>query len=289
MQLGPRGKRIYFLIVSMVFGGAIVAVSVINGRGPLAQQEDMLRPPFSASTAVYFQRSVFRPSKMLFSDTLHYYIAPPRTAGRAGQLYPLVLVLHDDAGAAPAARYLLHPRLAVFYPAFVVVPQIPEHENWAVAGGAKVRFGADALSRADMALALVQDLIEKIPVDPTRVYVIGCGDGGTGVFRAVKTFPELVTAGIAMSGRWPVAEAAHLAKTPIWILHGQYDTHTPAYYMQNLSTHIRSAGGDVRFTAIPKMRRDCHDPRLYMNAIWSWLFAHQRADQLPPQSVPSVQ
>lgn len=289
LAMEPLGKKIYFLVIVLVFGGAIVAVSILNGRGPLAPHEEMRRPPFAPTTAAYYRQAVFRPSKMLFTDTLHYYIAPPRRSGHAGQLYPLVVVLHDENGAAPAAAYLQQTALALQYPAFVIVPQITSRESWAVAGGMRVRIGAATLNRADMAMALVREVVQKMPVDPTRIYVVGCGDGGTGVFRAAASFPNLVAAGVAMSGRWAAADAQKLAGTPLWVIHGQYDSRTPAYYMQNLSGHIRSLGGDIRFTVVPKMRQNCHDPRLYAPAVWSWLFSQQKAGQLPAQSAVSEQ
>ena len=286
MQLGPRGKKIYFLIVAVVFGSAIIAVSMMNGRSPLAITDPNLRPPFGAQTALYFEQAVYRPSQMLFADTMRYYLAPPRVTGSAGRLYPLVVILHDENGDAPAARYLLHQSLAAFYPAFIVVPQISEEESWAISGGTNVRVGARSQQRADMVMTLVQDLIGKIPVDPTRIYLVGCGNGGTGVFRAAEKFPHLVTAGVVMSGRWKSEDATGIVQTPLWIIHGQVDQRTPARYMQNLSAHIRQAGGDVRFTEIAKLGQNCHDHRLYMTALWSWLFARQRADQLPPQPAP---
>ena len=290
MNLGPRGKKIYFLIVSLVFGGAILAMSVVYERGALAPSlADDVRLPFGAATAAYFERGIYRPSRMLFADNLMYYIAPPHAAKGGGRLYPVLIILPDEEGAAPAARYLLHPSLASFYPAFIIVPVIPPAERWAVAGGAKVRFGAARQQRVDLAMDMVRDLLPKIPADPSRVYILGCGNCATGALRAMAENADLLTAVVAMAGRWPIAEATALVKMPLWIIQGQLDRNTPARYMHSLAAHVRQAGGDVRFTQVPKMSDNCHDPRLYMNAMWSWMFSQQVKSQLPPLAPVSVQ
>lgn len=288
MNLGPRGKKIYFLVIVVVFGGAILAMSMIYGRSPFASSAPAhVRAPFGAATQAYFERAVYRPSQMLFADNMTYYIAPPQGAMGGGRLYPVLVILPDENGAAPAARYLLQTQLAAFYPAFIIVPVIPEGERWAVAGAANIRFGAARHRRIDLAMDLLRTVLPQIPADPSRVYMLGCGNGATGVLRAVEKNDGLFTAAAAVAGRWPIDQAAALVKTPLWIIQGQYDRQTPARYMQNLVAHIRRAGGDARFTQVPKMSDNCHDPRLYMNAMWSWLFAQQVKSQLPPLP-PSV-
>lgn len=287
MQLSPKGRKIYFLIVALIFGGAILAVSAINGRSPLGKAQKASALPFSAQTEPYFHRRTFKPPQGFFTDELLYYIAPPVVTGSpAHKKFPLVLLLHDDDGYAVAADYLLSAGLRQFYPAFIAVPAIGEGDSWAHAGEAKIRFGAHTQRRADDALYLVQELIKTAPIDPNRVYVLGCASGGTGVFRAVQKFPDLVTAGIAMSGRWHLNRAEDIQYAPIWILQGRYDQETPARYMEQLSQRLRQINGATRFTAVPGMSVNCRDPRLYMNALWAWLFAQDKTPPVPLEPAP---
>lgn len=291
MKLGPRGKKIYFLIVSLVFGGVILAMSAIYGRSPLSSSSfQKVRVPFGAETAAYFEHAVYHPAQMLFSDSMAYYIAPPQGATGQGRLYPVLVILPDENGAAPAARYLLNSSLTAFYPAFIVVPVISDKESWAQAGETNVRFGAGRQQRVDLAMQLLRMLMQQIPADPTRVYVLGCGNGATGALRAIKENADLLTAVVAIGGRWHTQDAAALAKIPLWIMQGQFDQWTPARYMQNVAAYVRQAGGDVRFMQVPKVSNNCHDPRLYINAMWSWLFAQQAKGQSPllrPDMLPA--
>lgn len=283
MQLSPRGRKIYFLIVVLVFGGAILAVSAINGRSPLGKAQQQTHAlPFSARTADYFQLRTFKPPEGLFTDELLYYIAPPVVKGvEARKKFPLILLLHDDDGYAAAADYLFTATLRQFYHAFVVVPVLQDGDSWAHAGEVKVRFGAHTQRRADDALHLVQELLKTAPVDPNRIYVLGCAGGGTGVFHAMKNFPDLLTAGIAISGRWHLNKAEEIKAAPLWILHGIYDQRTPARYMQQLAQRVQQLNPETRFTAVPGLSVNCRDSRLYMNALWAWLFAQ---DKTPPVS-----
>lgn len=287
MQLSPRGRKIYFLIVVLVFGGAILAVSAINGRSPLGKSQQPRALPFSDRAAAYFRQSTFKPPQGFFTDELTYYIAPPAVTGVAARKkFPLVLLLHDDEGYAAAADYLLSATLRKFYHTFVVVPVIQDGDSWAQAGDAKVRLGAHTQRRADDALYLVQELVKTAPVDPNRIYVLGCAGGGTGVFHALKNFPDLVAAGVAISGRWHLNKAADIKAAPLWVLQGIYDRRTPARYMQQLAQRVQQLNPQTRFTAVPSLSVDCRDSRLYMNALWAWLFAQDKTPPISPNPAP---
>ena len=64
------------------------------------------------------------------------------------------------------------------------------------------------------------------PIDPRRVILTGISDGGTGVWDALKTWPQCFAAGVPMSGMTELAGLATIRDVPQWIFHGEKDNDT---------------------------------------------------------------
>jgi predicted peptidase len=202
----------------------------------------------------------------------------------ASQVYPLVIVLHDERGTATAAEYLLSKATHDAFPTFIAVPMLPPKKIWAF----PTEYPDDPVveqknSKSVQALPDVFDLIKDIeknfPVDPQRIYVVGCGDGGFGAYGAVYAEPTMFAAAIPINGGWTQKQTAHLArsKTAFYVLHGADDKTYSSYLDSITATYIQQFKGNVHFAAMPGLGHECSDPHLYSSILWKWMFSQKRA------------
>jgi predicted peptidase len=126
------------------------------------------------------------------------------------------------------------------------------------------------------AVQLVNSLMKEYPVDPKRVYVIGCSEGGFGAFGAALKYPDLFAAAVPISGGWTFSEAPLMTKMPLWVFQGAQDTSVLPSLPRTLTSLIKRNGGTVNYTELPDEGHDCPSPRWYTSATWKWLFSQHK-------------
>lgn len=232
--------------------------------------------PIAAYTRFFKKKQFTLPEE---NRTLTYYWFEPQ--GRPyppGLSFPLVVVLHGAPGNAYAAEYLITQKMQLDYPTFILVPMSPAGKIWAVPetmnGKAVDRKYLDNQSLPD-AVALVREVSKTNPVDTSRIYVVGCSDGGGGAYGAATRYANIFAAAVPISGLWdPLGGAAF--RTATWIVHGTLDEGMPIANTRAMAAGAKAAGAPVFFTEIPDMGHECSNPRLYTTALWQWLFAHRK-------------
>lgn len=188
--------------------------------------------------------------------------------------FPLVVFLHGASGRVYGTDHLISDDMAYKYPAFVIVPVLGGGTYWAL----PTKISGDPRPQLNEQYALndvvsmIQQIATSYPIDTTRIYVVGCSDGGTGVFGAAQYYPDVFAAGLALSGSWDPEEGINMTDMPLWIMHGQYDSIIPAEQTKALAEIIKSRGGPVHFTEFENMEHECGSPLLYSEASWKWLF-----------------
>lgn len=75
----------------------------------------------------------------------------------------------------------------------------------------------------DEAIELVEELIENLPIDENRIYVIGYSMGGFGTAHVMAKEPRLFTAGVPVAGYGQTSHANDLKRHPIWLFHAADD------------------------------------------------------------------
>jgi predicted peptidase len=100
----------------------------------------------------------------------------------------------------------------------------------AIDGGVPIVYAAPQTTGAYWAPArveaVVRDALARWPIDPRRVIVTGISDGGTGVWDALKTWPQCFAAGVPMSGMTELAGVSTIRDVPEWVFHGDKDNDT---------------------------------------------------------------
>ncbi len=202
---------------------------------------------------------------------LTYFRFTPEILPTDGSRLPLVVVLHDANGTAAAARFLITPKLRQAFPAYIVVPALPENRRWADPGPLKPVHAVPA-----MAEIIKQTLTDNPVIDPARIYIIGCGTGGNGVYGATRHYADIFAAAMPISATWNPNDRENMHKVPTAAFHGAQDKIVPDGPSNDTITMIKSDGGTAYFTKFEGLGHDCSSHILFTPEILGWLFKQKK-------------
>lgn len=282
--------RILFVLALLALTSPALAASMDNK--PAAGFTDAAPSPAAASApkdtprndkpmgdaTTYFAKKDFTPNSTPAHAMTYFWRQPAKID--ASKTYPLVVVLHDDKGQAPAATALLTKELMDAHPSFILVPTLPAKKIWAFPSEYPDDPTLAPMLKAPQALSDVMDLIadtqKNFPVDDKRIYIVGCGDGGFGALGAVyNTPPSTFAAAIAMNGGWTQKQTGKLAKskTAFYLLAGTDDKVASPTVTSYVGFDIQKLGGTAAYLPVPGATHDCTNPNFYMKPLWSWMYA----------------
>lgn len=219
----------------------------------------------------------------------YYWYAPANPT--VGAKLPLVVVLHGAPGKSYAAKQLLSASMATEFPSYILVPQSPNGKLWATPekfSGAEYpdnrlqnyTYFPQTESLPDV-VTLIRQLTVENPIDPDRIYIIGCSLGGNGVYGAVLRYPDIFAGAIAISGVWSYLDSTKMTQVPLLIEHGLHDGQFPATTAHTLAEKIKQSGGNVTYAEFSDMGHECPSARLYDKPVWQWLFSQKKTIQHP--------
>ena len=192
--------------------------------------------------------------KFWTADALHVPYRAIVTPGRIGEeKLPLIVFLHGDwqdgtdnesqlAGYGNGSMELI---------------------DAAIHGGVPLVYAAPQTTGAywppDRVAAVVRDAMSRWPIDPRRIVLTGISDGATGVWDALKAWPECFAAGVPMSGMTELSGLAAIRDVPEWIFHGEKDNDTnietgyggAMVGSRAVARALRAIGGSPRYTEYP--------------------------------------
>lgn len=285
-------------LLSFALWGAIILTALPAYAGitdMLKKGPDPLRNemPMDEETAIYDRLQFVPPTKNKKPVPLTYFLMRPAPPYPENVQFPLVLVLHDTDGKAPAAKHLASYDMQVSFPSIVVVPALPLKRTWAspqslTYNGKTVPHNPNEAIHDVM--ALVKGLVATLPVDRSRIYVMGCDEGGTGAFGASLYYPDVFAAAIAISGGWAPEDSPKMTKVPLWAIHGAKDTQMPSHLSSDMVNLVQEYGGQAFYTEISSMAHDCTTDTLYQGTTWDWLFFQTKKPVIAPaQAAPLTQ
>ncbi|MEW6743723.1 MAG: alpha/beta hydrolase-fold protein [Planctomycetota bacterium] len=98
---------------------------------------------------------------------------------------------------------------------------------------------------------LIAELTARLPIDRSRIYLMGHSMGGFGTFSLAIARPELFAALAPISGGGDPSRAASIAHLPQFIVHGSADRIVPVAMSRLMFDASRRAGADVRLEVVP--------------------------------------
>jgi predicted peptidase len=127
--------------------------------------------------------------------------------------------------------------------------------------------------------ALLQEILQQLPVDSERVYLTGLSMGGYGTWSFATDHPERFAAIAPISGAGDPDRACLLKHVPIWAFHGGKD---PVVYLkddQDMVDAVRDCGGDAKFTVYPDGGHDVWTQTYDNPELYRWFLEHRRYHQ----------
>ena len=201
---------------------------------------------------------------------LKYRIYGARKLRRSkGEGSPLVVYLHGMGGdvmtgAEPwSANSFTKDRNYRKRPCFVIAPQNPDQKGW---NG----------SKADSVVKIVEEMIEKLPIDPKRIYLTGYSMGGYGTFHLLAQEPKLWAAAIPVAGGGNSAAVKEHRKVPLWVFHGAKDPVVPVSQSQSMVEALEKARSEVKYTEFPDADHGISGNVYNDEKVHEWLFEQSR-------------
>lgn len=201
-----------------------------------------------------------------------YFWLPPATTPAEGQKVPLLVFLHGATGKAPGAFYTLKESFRKNYPAYILIPALPDGKRWLDPG--KMKPDVHALPQT---VELIKQLETKFPIDTKRVYVVGCSKGGDGAYGAANAYSDVFAAAVPISAMWSPREVQGMVKVPIAAFHGMQDKIADPMVSKGIVAEVKAIGGTAYFTPYDNMGHECDNDLLYNDLLWKWLFEQKKA------------
>ena len=199
---------------------------------------------------------------------------------------PLILFLHGigERGSDNAAQ-LKHgvAELIAFAGAnggaVIIAPQCPENDMWVTGIEPKDPthvMPAEPSPPMKLTLALVNEKIEKMPVDPDRVYVTGLSMGGYGTWDIILRRPKLFAAALPICGAGDPTLASVIKGIPVMIAHGSADSVIPVARAHDMAAALKACGGNVQYREYEGVDHDSWTQTYADRDILKWMFDQRR-------------
>jgi predicted peptidase len=261
----------------------LLFLSLLLAAGPVFAQSPHARVAYAAREVAAIGADSF--AALQSAAGLPYrLLTPSRPAPANG--YPLVLVLHGSGAVGadnrtqlgPMAKSWALPQAMAEFPAYVVAPQFPAR-TVAYVDGADGALESFARPPLQAALALVDELAARLPVDRRRIYVTGFSMGASSAWQALLARPDLFAAAMPVAGIAPPrSEAPRLRDVPLLVVHGDADTENPPGADRAMVEALRAAGNTrVELLLHAGLAHEVAPEILYGRWWREWLFRQVRS------------
>jgi predicted peptidase len=143
-----------------------------------------------------------------------------------------------------------------------------------LSGGPRDLSGPERTPEAVVAvIQLLDEVLERQPVDRLRVYLAGYGLGGTASWELVARFPGRFAAMVPVAAGGDPRLARRLIDVPTWVFHGAIDRR-PVSLSRAMVSAIWAAGGHrIRYTEYRRRRGATWELAMEDQAVVRWLFS----------------
>lgn len=229
-----------------------------------------------------FQANSFSPSE---GRTLKYQIAIPSEL-KPQQKVPLIIFFHgagergDDnqAQLTHGARQLLAFSETNKQPSIIVAPQCPKGKQWVDTpwGDLSHTMPESPSESMQLAIELLDSLIEQLPVDTSRIYVSGLSMGGYASWDIIQRRPHFFAAAFIVCGGADTTRAESLKHLPLWFFHGSEDTVVKTSRSRDMHQALQAAGSKAKYTEYPGVNHNSWTPAYNDQTALSWLFKQKK-------------
>jgi predicted peptidase len=254
----------------VVFGVAML--SILSSCAQLRPAVDADGPRgFESGATAQFEHST--------SSGLSYVVTTPAERASTGpDLMPMVVFLHslEERGRKldvlfdnPEGQGIGLAGLAVEdgdFPFVTLSPLCPAGSYWFFLH-----------RRLDL---LIAEVVERYPVDPDRVCLMGVSMGAMGIWSLAMAFPHRFAAAAPIAGGVysPPMRRRYSAMTdvPVWAFHARHDPSIPLQKNERAVEDLNAAGGDARITVIESDAHYIQDQVFRSGELFAWFLERVR-------------
>ncbi len=199
----------------------------------------------------------------------HYWLYSPYTENQPPKLWPLLIFLHGagergtDLNLVKQHGPLKQIDQGKAFPFFIAAPQCPAGEWWFA-------------SKLDLWL---NEIIQSLPVDSTRIYLTGLSMGGFATWYWAIERPERFAAIAPVCGGGEPFLAERLKNIPVWAFHGAKDEVVPLRRSTEMVDALKKIGGNVRLTIYENADHDSWTETYANPELYTW-FLNQKKQTL---------
>lgn len=215
---------------------------------------------------------------------INYRIYVPDIPETATNGVPLVLFLHGsgECGTNNTSQLLHGVGGLVWWsrnrePAIVVAPQSPPRTVWSPVFfnmlQARMPYGTPPMVK--LVKSLVDDICKRYPVDTNRILATGVSLGGYGVWDMVARYPGFFAAAIPVCGAGDPQQAESVAKTPLWIFHGERDGNVPNRMDRAMVSRLWELDAPVRYMEYPDSGHGIWGRVYSDDSVMKWFFSRR--------------
>ena len=213
------------------------------------------------------------------------FYMPPNSDNK--RKYPLVVHFHgagsrsdNNTSQLYLARKVTSKVNIEKYPCFVFAPQCPAGKKWVDVDWTALSHKMPVKPAAQMAIAMaaIDEIIKKYPVDTKRIYVYGQSMGGFATWDIICRRPDMFAAAVPVCGGADETKAVKIAHVPVWIFHGALDSTVKVERSKTMFAVLKKAGGNPKYTEYPKVKHNAWSYS-YSPKLFEWMFS-QKNDNL---------
>lgn len=148
-------------------------------------------------------------------------------------------------------------------PVAILAPQCPADEWW----------------DTEAVYALIQEIVSKYKIDPSRIHLTGLSMGGWGSWKLASEHPEMFASLSVVCGpsdRWMKATAHKYKDLPIRIFHGGNDDIVSPMASIEMYQVIRKINPNVSLTIFPDDNHNSWDSTYSNPEFYTWMLANRK-------------
>lgn len=149
-------------------------------------------------------------------------------------------------------------------PAIVIAPQVLAGKPW----------------EHTKVLSVLRYVQKTYNTDTNRVYIAGMSLGGYGTLDFAGSYPEIVTAAVALCGGGNLYDGCRLATVPLWIQHGTNDAAVPISESDKIVNAIKACNGgeNLIYTRIMGASHGDLEKIFRTDEMYDWLFKYTKTN-----------
>ncbi|MDF2524531.1 MAG: phospholipase [Clostridiales bacterium] len=204
------------------------------------------------------------------NQKIQYLLIFPAKYTQTADKWPMILFLHGSSLRGQNLDLVKEYGPTWFaeqrndFPFVVLAPQCAENDNWD--------------NKADVLVALIDDVLKKYRINEDKVYLTGTSMGGRGTWTVAREHPEYFAAIAPLAAARPKVPNTWnqlMLSMPIWAFHGEKDSVAPLKDDEAIIDSLRSQGGIPRFTILPNKGHEIAG--VYKNQeLYDWFLMNTR-------------